>query len=984
MKPIATKRAGAPVRRAFQLSPVAAACTVLLSAFAGNVYAQASGSEAQTTVAPNTPVSAAQTPVPADQATAPSTASPTPAGSNATASTSNSATPNSAAPARVQVTGIRSGIEAAISVKRNSNSIVEAISAEDIGKLPDQSVAESIARLPGVTAQRSRGSGRASEISVRGLSPSFNGTLLNGREMASTGNARNPEFDLFPAELMGGVTIYKTPDASVIGQGLAATIDLKTVQPLDFGKRVIAVNYKKSRLGVRTAEEGDGDRFSLSYIDQFADRTIGVAVGLTSYDETGGEQRKFDAWGGNTAELPYNGQMVRVPTGFTADTETGYHNRDGAFASLQWRPNRNFRSTVDLFYSAGETGYKRTGLEGAIGNNTNGRYDPAGVLQDVVVSNGIATSGTLTNYKAVIRNHIETAEDDLKTVGWKNELKLGEWNTSADLTWSKATKLSQRYETSAGLPGNATALDTISWTGFNGLNYTDVAYRTGLNYADPNVSQLTDVNGWSGTEADPLAQAGYLAQPFIEDKLKSIRLNAKRSVEWGPMSALQFGYNYTDREKRRTGEEGRLLVIGGGLYAATPMPNSTPTTAGTTGIPVASWNPTGSLGSVYELAEKVNADVLTKLWDVKETVQTAYVMGDLNGELMGYEFRGNVGTQFVHTKQMGGGYNSGNCTGETAATCPVVRAEGGADYWNVLPSLNLSFDLNNDQVLRMGIAKVLSRPSLDDLRGGLGFGVNTSVANPFISGGGGNPQLKPFEAKQFDLSYEKYFAKKGYVSVAGFYKKLDSFILRTPSEYDFAPWVTSTTPLPSTGPFAGSTIGVLNRPENGEGGSIKGYELAINIPLEMVHPWLDGFGVMANHSDTKSAIDIPALGFGNVQTAAQSIPLPGLSRKVSNLRLYYEKNGFQIAAAARKRSDFLGQSPDFSDTLQYTFVKGETIVDFQVSYEIQSGFAKGLSVFAQANNWNNAPYQEYTDSADSITRRVEYGRTYQFGANYKF
>jgi iron complex outermembrane receptor protein len=152
----------------------------------------------------------------------------------------------------------------------------------------------------------------------------------------------------------------------------------------------------------------------------------------------------------------------------------------------------------------------------------------------------------------------------------------------------------------------------------------------------------------------------------------------------------------------------------------------------------------------------------------------------------------------------------------------------------------------------------------------------------------------------------------------------------------------------------------------------------------MASEWLDGFGIMANHSFTSSAIDIPALGFGNVQTSAQSIPLPGLSRKVSNLRVYYEKYGFQIAAAARKRSDFLGQSPDFSDTLQYTFVKGETIVDFQLSYEIQSGFAKGLSVFAQANNWNNAPYQEYTNSSDSITRRVDYGRTYQFGANYKF
>ncbi|WP_273036323.1 TonB-dependent receptor [Massilia timonae] len=959
MKATATRRAGKSARTAFPLNPFAAGCAVLLSALAGQAFAQASGSEAQTAVAPNTPTAAATGEV---------IATPAPALNVST----------------VTVTGIRQGIEAAISVKRNSNSIVEAISAEDIGKLPDSSVAESIARLPGVTAQRSRGSGRASEISVRGLSPSFNGTLLNGREMASTGNARNPEFDLFPSELMGGVVIYKTPDASVIGSGLAATIDLKTVQPLDFGKRVVAVNYKKSRLGVRTAEEGDGDRFSLSYIDQFANRTFGIAVGLTSYDETGGEQRKFDAWGGNTAELPYNGQNVRVPTGFTADTETGYHNRDGAFASLQWRPNRNFRSTLDLFYSAGETGFKRTGLEGAIGNNESGRYDPVGVLQDVTVSNGIATSGTLTNYKAVIRNHIEAAEDDLKTVGWKNELKLGDWNTSADLTWSKATKLSSRYETTAGLPGNAANLDTISWTGFNGLNYADVAYRTGLNYSDPNVAQLTDVNGWSGTAAEPLAQAGYLAQPHIADTLKAVRLNAKRNVEWGPVSAFQVGYNFTDREKRRTGEEGRLMIVGGDLYGAVPMPDSTPNTAGTTGIPVASWNPLGSLGTVYELAEKVNADILTKLWDVKETVQTAYVMGDLNGQLFGFDYRGNVGTQFVHTKQTGGGYNSGNCTGETAASCPVVRAEDTADYWNVLPSLNLSFDLNNDQVLRMGVAKVLSRPSLDDLRGGIGFGVNTSVANPFISGGGGNPLLKPFEAKSFDLSYEKYFAKKGYVSVAGFYKKLDSFILRTPSEYDFAPWVTSTTPLPTSGTFEGSTIGVLNRPENGEGGRIRGYELAVNVPLDMVHSWLDGFGVLANHSYTSSAIDIPALGFGNVQTAAQSIPLPGLSRKVSNLRLYYEKNGFQIAAAARKRSDFLGQSPDFSDTLQYTFVKGETIVDFQVSYEIQKGFAKGLSVFAQANNWNNAPYQEYTDNPDSITRRVVYGRTYQFGANYKF
>jgi iron complex outermembrane receptor protein len=944
MKIFATKRAAKPARLAFQLSPVAAGCAVFMSALAGQVHAQATSGGEAGTGASTSPIST------------------------------------------VTVTGIRSGIEAAISVKRNSSSIVEAISAEDIGKLPDTSVAESISRLPGVTAQRSRGSGRASDISVRGLSPSFNGTLLNGREMASTGNARSPEFDLFPAELMGGVVIYKTPDASVIGQGLASTIDLKTVNPLDFGKRVLAASYKKSRIGVRgKGEEGDGKRYTFSYIDQFANRTIGLALGVTSYDETGGEQRKFDGWGGYTERLPFNGQNVLVPGGFTADTEVNTHKRDGAFASLQFRPNKNFRSTLDLFYSSGETGLKKTGLEGAIGGNTSGQYDPAGVLQNVVVQNGVATSGTLTNYKGVVRNHIEAAEDDLKTVGWKNELKLGEWNTSADLTWSKATKLSSRYETTAGLPGNAGTLDTISWTGFNGGNFADVVYSTGLNYADRGVARLTDVNGWSGGVTSP--QAGYLAQPYVEDELKAIRLTAKRSLEWGHVSGVQFGYNYTERDKARSGDEGRLVIAGSNdPYAALAVPGSSTAVAGTTGIPIVSWNPLGSLGSVYQLAPKVDADILAKFWDVSEKVHTLYAMGELDGELFGLNYRGNFGSQFVHTKQKGGGYTvaRGDCVGNTAASCPSVRTEDGTDYWDVLPSLNISFDLKNDQLLRVGVAKVLSRANLDDLRGSRDFSINTSTPDPLLTGSGGNAQLKPFKAKSFDLSYEKYFGKKGYVSVAGFYKKLDTYILRFPRAFDFAPWVTATTPLPSTGPYAGSTQGLLTQPTNGDGGSLRGYELAINVPLDMLTQYLDGFGIMANHSNTSSKITLPAFGFANVQSPATSIPLPGLSRKVSNLRLYYEKNGFQVAAAARKRSDFLGQVSDFQDNQQLTFIKGETIVDFQVSYEIQRGFAKGLSLFAQAQNWNNAPYQEFTERSDSVTRRVEYGRTYQFGASYKF
>ncbi len=971
MSIFATKRAGEPVRNAFQLSPVAAGCAVFLSVFAGSAYAQATAQDNTTTTTSATSSVATQANSAEQAATA---AEPTPPG--ATAAT----TPGVAT---VQVTGIRRGIEAAISIKKNSSSIVEAISAEDIGKLPDQSVAESISRLPGVTAQRSRGSGRAADISVRGLSPSFNGTLLNGREMASTGNARSPEFDLFPAELMGSIVIYKTPDASVIGQGLASTIDLRTVQPLDFGKRTVAVSYKKTRLGVKHPDglpEGDGKRATLSYIDQFANRTIGVAVGFTRYEETGGGQTTFNSWG--TAEMDYAGGKVKTPGGFGYDTVVDSQERDGAFASLQFRPNKNFKSTVDLFYSAGGSGQKKTGFEGGVAYNGGGAYELPHVLSVATVSNGVATSGTLTNWKGVVRNHYEGSEDDLKTIGWNSELKIADWTTAADLTWSKATKQSSRYETTAGLAGRAQ--DTLRYTNFNGSNVSEVKYTPGSNYADAGVARLTDVMGWSGGENSP--QAGYLAQPYVEDTVKAVRLTAKRAVEFGPLTGASFGYNHTSRDKSRTGDEGRLVIKGGtGPYAAVAMPGGVPAQAGNSGFNVLSWDPRGSLGSVYELAQKVDADILNKYWDVSERINTAYVMGDLEGNLFGLDYTGNVGVQAIHTNQRGGGYvvDRARCTGNTAQTCPSQRTSDGDSYWDVLPSLNMSFDLKNEQKLRLGLAKVVSRANLDDLRAGSGFGIS-STGVPILTGSSGNPQLKPFRAKAFDLSYEKYFGNKGYVSAAYFYKKLDTYILRVPRVYDFAPFVTPTTPLPLTGPYAGSTVGLLNQPINGDGGNLKGWELAVNVPFSMLTQYLDGFGVMVNHSDTKSNVNLPESGFANVNGDPLSIPLPGLSRKVTNLRLYYEKNGFQIAAAARKRSSFLGQVSDFQDNAQLTFIKGETIVDLQASYEIQRGWLKGVSLYAQAQNWNNAPFLEYTTDEENPSSRRAYGRTYHFGASYKF
>ena len=937
----------------YQLKPVAAGCAILLSALASNAYAQ------QAEVVP-APVDTTKAAVKKDEAPAVQT---------------------------VVVSGIRRGIEAAISIKKNSTSIVEAISAEDIGKLPDSSVAESIARLPGVTTQRSRGTGKAAEISVRGLAPSFNGTLVNGREQASTGNSRSPEFDLFPAELIGSAVIYKTPDATVIGQGLAATIDLRTVQPLDFGKRVIAVSARKERTGIRTpSPEGEGHRYSLSYVDQFLNRTVGVAVGLTTYKTIGGGQQKFE--GGGSGDSLFNGQQVKTPNGFKADTETSAYDRKAASIALQYRPNRDFKTTLDVVHSEGYSALKKTGLEGSISGSWGG-YDPQGMLTSATVANGVATSGTFSGYKGDVRNHIESADDKLTSIGWNSELKAAGWTLISDVSSSKATKNSQRFETLAGQAGNTPVgqVSSISWTGFNGSDLSSMQLTTSHDFSNRATTFLTDTTGWGGGPNSP--QAGYVAYPNVEDKILSLRLSGRKELEIGPLTAVRVGMNSTKRDKERTGTEGRLAVIGaGGGYAVATVPGTTIATAGTTGIPIVSFDPTGTVGSIYELARWVDATTLAKDWSVSEKVNTVFAMADMEGTLGSLPYKGNFGAQVVHTKQSTSGnkVDQAKCTGITEATCPSSKIYDGTSYTDVLPSANVSFDIGNDQQIRVAVAKVLARANLDDMRASSQFGLdNSDNLAPILSGSGGNAKLEPFRAKALDVSYEKYFGKKGYISVAAFYKKLDTYILRAPQAFDFASQVSANTPLPDRGIHRNSTVGNLTVPRNLDGGTIHGIELSVNVPFSMFTPYLDGFGAALNHSDTKSGITLPASGFATQNVNPTRIELPGLSRKVSNLRLYYEKFGFQFAWAARKRTDFLGSISDFQDNSQLTYIKGDTVIDLQASYEVQSGMFKGVSVFATANNWNNTPYEEYNGvDRNSPTFKTTYGRTYQFGANYKF
>jgi iron complex outermembrane receptor protein len=874
----------------------------------------------------------------------------------------------------ITVTGIRRGIESAIAVKKESDSIVESINAEDIGKLPDASVAESIARLPGLAAQRT--AGRAQQISIRGLGPDFATALLNGREQVTTGDSRGVEFDQFPSELLNGVKVYKTPDGTLVGQGLSGTIDLQTIRPLDRSERTVAVNYRKARLGVGAGgEEGRGDRFSIFYVDQFADRTVGVALGFARLDEKSGETRRFDAWG--VADSNWQGGTVRTPGGFNAWVDKTEQTRDGMVAVLQFRPTRSFSSQIDLFKSKFTQDKSAKGFQAPIGFSSAGGYDPGGELTAATVSGGVARSGTFNNFKGVVRNDTEALQDELDSIGWNNQLDIGDWRATLDISQSKVKRRGGILETTAGQPGNATTLDTISWSNFDGNNVAGATYTTGLNYADRNAVKLTDVMGWGGGTATP--QAGYSKLPQVDDKINQVRLSGKTALASQPLgfTEAEFGVNMTDRTKVRAYIEGRLEIIGNNPFGTANVPGSGTIIAGQSGIPIVSWDPFGSVGSIYQVASKRERDIANKDWTVSEDVTTFYTKWNLDGNWFGLPVRGNAGLQLVRTDQSSRAFNVDGrpCP---ADVCPTAEVRDGTSYTDLLPSLNLSFDLGSDQVLRLGLARTMARPTMNDMRASLGFGVNNE-RNRF-EGGAGNPRLKPFRANGLDVAYERYLGNtQGILSAALFYKQLDTYILRRDTTFDFAPFLTAQTPRPA----GGSTVGSLNRPENGSGGSLRGVELAVSLPLNMFTSMLDGFGVFANYSNTSSSISLPTSGFNvnDVQTAR--IPLPGLSKRVASWAAYYESHGFGVRVAERSRSDFVGEISDFTGDRQLTYIKGERVMDLQLSYEFKSGPAKGLSLLFQGYNVNDAEFVRYRDRPSNEIQRVKYGRTYLFGLNYK-
>ena len=915
----------------------------------------------------------------------------------------------------VVITGIRAGIESAIAEKRKADVIEETISSEDIAKLPDTTIAESLARLPGVTTQRDN-QGNATSISIRGLGPDFNGYLMNGREQTSTLDSRAVDLSVYPAELIAGATVYKSGDAALMTAGLAGTIDQRLVDPLSYDHLIAKGTWEGDRYNEGIDQPvGKGKRYTLSFIDQFADRKLGLAIGFVHSDHDSAALND-GTWGntGYSNVLSPAGVNLAAPNCGTAGnpacpqwlaginyaTNDYSEHRDGGAVILKFKPNDVYATEIDYYYAKIDTSQHIIEAQDGFGGDTitnatvvNGNVDTGSILLPAYTPTAAAPSPP--NYGLIDRNEVIFDQDTIESFGWNHRLKLADdWSMSLDLNHNRAQRIERDNEAYA----TADAADTLSFTGGAAAVGGGIPSLSLSNpYTDPTQIFIHSIDGWSGVNytsgpfaGDTVPQAGYSKGPTITDKLNAVRVDFDHPVSWNLFNELQFGANYTDREKDYITDEGLIVSTQPGGYGDIPFPGSAITTnVGGTGLDFLSFSPGAELWPGATILAKYNADILAKTWTVEEKVTTFYGKLDIATTWLGIPVRGNLGAQWVHTNQTSQGYVANVGENVTLSNPAVTLTEAGTSYDDFLPSLNLTGDLGNSNLLRFAASEQIARADMTQMANTLGVSNNGSLpGNPFV-GNAGNPDLKPFKATAFDLSYEKYWESKAYLSAAVFYKALNTYITQdTNYVYDFTQIAQGLgLAIPAAGP-----VGVFTQPVNGHGGNVRGIELAASLPFSMLTSWLDGFGISGSYSSTLSSVVVPntvGLGPANQVPVNLTMGLPNLSHINEKVIFYFEKWGFSAFIADNKRSEYVGSVA--SQTVggpvggypSFVYILPQTWVSAQFGYEFQSGWLKGFGIRFEGNNLNKPKYQTI-QSFNGPVATTETGENYDLRFYYKF
>jgi TonB-dependent receptor len=897
----------------------------------------------------------------------------------------------------VVVTGFRRSLDAALTVKRDSVASVDAIVAEDIAKFPDQNLAESLQRIPGIAIQRDGGEGRS--ITVRGLSGQFTAVRVNGMEAlttssdgASADRERAFDFNVFASELFSSLVVHKTAEPQLDEGSLGAVVDLNTGNPLA-GKRGFTLalsgqaqyNDLSRKWGPRVAgligwksEDGTfGVSLSAAYshLNQFE----------TGNNTTRWAQAQFDSVNGTRCYTTQNTGGTYIPSAGCDAVATAFHpriprygqiehdrRRLGITGSIQWAPTEHTKLSLDGLFSR----YQETREERWAEVLFRSDERSIDVSNYTIDSHNNLISGTFND--AWVRVEHYQRKLDTRFYQFSGNLKqdIGE-RLHFDL-------LAGFSKSDANIPQETTLiLDDRDATNYH-YDYTDMHHPVltfGTSVTDPANFQLSEIRDRPSDTINKFRTVSLKSTWDVTDGFK---------IEGGGVYR-RYDFNLT--------EAARDTVVCAGnppadnvLHTISCTPTSVFGANAVYGYPV-----TGALTDLFTLrnagaaagsttqwvvADLAAASAFTNLYgrtpvpnqsnirSVREEDKGGYLQFDAKGTLFGLDYAFNGGIRYVQTVQSSTGYNSGT----------LVTIDRTYDDW--LPSFNLALYPTHNLIIRGAIGKVMTRPSLGNLTpGGSVDGFNYKVSF-------GNPQLDPFRATAFDLSAEWYFARESIFSVALFKKNIQSFPLSITRTGTFASTGLPTSVILASSPAAANPEGQLwtiSSIGNATGGSLKGAEIGIQGPFRFLPGFLSHFGGIANATFVSSNVSYNTTGPSTLVNGKLTPPpgvatestLTGLAKRSYNATLYYDDGRFSARGSVAYRSGFVDNSSATGNVFEgYNSIVN---VDASVRYKVTKNFE--LSV--EGTNLTDSYRDRYVDlSADRNYEYNHFGRTIMLGARF--
>ncbi|WP_158970451.1 TonB-dependent receptor [Paraglaciecola sp. L3A3] len=917
----------------------------------------------------------------------------------------------------IQVRGIQSSLTKAMGIKQDAAGIQDSIVAEDIGKFPDQNVAESLQRITGVTISRENGEG--SKITVRGFGPKFNVVKVNDRTLATTDGGRDFDFQVLASELISGADVVKTPTADLTAGSIGAYVNITTARPFDsVGFHALgSVNAKYNDL----SEEFD-PQYSGVISNTFNDDSFGVLFGF-SVKET---NSRIDKYRTNRWHELYafpenltgdvrneNGDVVDVagfrrPGRAAFDAHEEKRERTGANLVLQWAPNDDIVSTFDVLYTDLNREVMSLGYQ--IPTQAT-QYSNA-----VVNENDTLLSATISDNNIDLLTRQLGQESTTWAYGFNTEYNKDNLTVEFDASYSnsESTPILREYVPHFTLPDNLAGREI------------DIDYGAGDVLNTSATIDITDIDNirahWNGASHNE-----------IEDEVTELKLDATYQFDGDFLESIQVGTAYLDRTNTNNafnigGGGGYCSPCGGELNAIYPNANEifelssfsnflgdesgvfprnwviikdiNAYVDATQALAEKNWyvdgngvwqTDDGTLGSpLVAPGQMWNTETqdLAASYENQETTFSFYARANLVGEVGNISWSGNAGLRYINIDNTSLGFSQSitNISINPSSNASELRldvnrtealpvSEDSSNSY-LLPSINVNFDLNDGLFLRSAIAQTISRPAIADT------GVNQSIAvdnTGQVTRLAGNPQLKPYKVNQFDLSLEYYQENGNAYSVAYFYKDITDFISTFSSQQDFIGNVDADVLARISGNALPETS---TSKENRSGGSVSGLELSVLHYFDYLPSFLSGFGVQANYTYADSSDD----GASLVNQPGITEPgnaLEGFAKNSYNLIAFYDEGGIQARLAYNWRNNFLhardGAANSIAASLPvHTDAYGQ--LDASVSYDIN----ERITISAEAINLTNESRLEYVDIRERVSI-VEYsGVRYQMGIRAKF